>query len=243
MRIHDIKYLLVGIFLTVGCATHSVHKVSGVIQEDTQNSLTNSDTSRVIINISSPGGRVGPSLTIAEFLMDKNVTVNVEGICNSACSQVILPVADRVNFVDIPLIGFHWSPILDAEYYKNNGGNLSACGDLKDLYHREKEILSHHGLNQDFWKEVDKRLILEDYNLGRGIINGCRRFNYNFKHAMWYPTSEQLKNLYGLKFKGSVCADNYVACVKKIENIALQEGGAGGVSMVIGDHVYTTQVR
>jgi len=67
-------------------------------------------------------------------------------------------------------------------------------------------------------------------------LHPCPSINYEFENRMWYPTSDQIMNLYGLEFSGNVCADN-PKCFKR--KIAWREFLGGRI--VIGDDVYVSR--
>ena len=58
-----------------------------------------------------------------------------------------------------------------------------------------------------------------------------------YKNAgSWLPTSSQLKHLLGLKFKGTVCADNPKCYEKKLYLLY-----GPGAKFIIGDEFYETK--
>ena len=70
------------------------------------------------------------------------------------------------------------------------------------------------GHNNDFWREQEKRLSGFTINYKINENNICER-SPSYKNAdYWLPTSEELRNLLGLKFKGSLCSDD-INCYRK----------------------------
>ena len=100
-----------------------------------------------------------------------------------------------------------------------------------------EEIYNRKNLKLDFWKHSLNQLNLEayqvDYKQGQ-----CPWHSKKFKNHMWLPTSKQLRELWGLKFKGSICADNFEECKKKIDHRWKE-----GLHIVVGDEVYTSKGR
>lgn len=223
------------VLIVLGCSQAKEHSISTMIVEETLDEILSLNADRLVLNISSPGGKGGPSLEIAEFLSQKHVTINVFDICNSACSQLFLPVADKVHFINNPFIGFHHSFATEAEYYMKYGQDIEPCVDMTEAYNREKALLKKHNISLTFWKEIDKRLKPRDYKYIPYFNDDCKGYEYTFEHSMWFPTSDQLRDLFGLEFKGTVCADNYTACTRRIQ--AMTPTGTSG-SIVIGDKVY-----
>lgn len=195
-------------------------------------------TSRTLnLTVNSIGGEVTASTLIAEFFARKTLNITVVEKCWSACSSILLAAADNIYFHNQPLIGFHWSSIMDIEQYKRAGGDFLGCDDdVFDNYRREKKIYEKRNHNISFWKEVENKLVLKRYEIidrGKSACNGKER---EFENNMWFPTSEQLREKLGLDFKGTVCADNYEECSQRIDLVA-----PIGISVVIGDKVYISR--
>jgi len=186
-----------------------------------------------IVRFNSSGGETSAALKISDFIQENDFTIQIDLECLSGCAEVILPSASKLEFFDEPFIGFHQS-ILS---YKNNIETL-AKQDTQfcrwGYANKSLELLNKKNLNIDFWQETMKRLKPEveftyEYRT-------CPMDIYNFENDWWFPTSKQLKNLWGLEFRGSVCADNYKACAFKID-----QRWKKGTRIVIGDKVYTSK--
>jgi len=149
----------------------------------------------------------------------------------SACAEFLLPAANKIIFIQDPMIGFHWSPILNENEYVRASGEFSKC-DLSD-YEYQKNLHRENQLNEDFWLEVEKRLVLQSYKVG---LDGCNTGKRKFKNTMWLPTSQQLKNLLGLKFEGKVCSDDLKAC-----KMTVNQNWKKGKRVVIGDTVHISE--
>lgn len=186
-----------------------------------------------IVKLNSGGGLPQDALKISDIMLRNKTGVIINRACLSACAETILPSATIVEFQNTPIIGFHWNSTMNFDMLRRYGGDLRLC-DLTTV-ERQKSLLSTKGMNVDFWKETEKRLVLEHYEIvPRGYA--CPWKRREFKNHMWLPTSEQLRNLWGLEFKGSVCADDFQRCTWKIDRRWKK-----GTRIVVGDEVYISR--
>ncbi len=88
------------------------------------------------------------------------------------------------------------------------------------------------GVNNDFWKEVLVKLGRSNFTVDYRV-NECPWKIMEFEYSLWLPTSKQLRELYKLKFTGTVCADNFDACTKEIDSY-----GDKNVHYIIGNRPY-----
>jgi len=219
----------------ISCTKVAHHEISGVIDEETAAIILEKNFSKIEIDLNSPGGKAGPSIQIAEFLSDKDVTFNVKGVCSSACAQVLLPVGDVINFVEDPMIGFHNSLSLELHHYIQNGGEIDDCPIFQDLARREAQNLKQNDMNSEFWKEVGYRLKVQDFKLVKYSDDSCEGYDYNFEHLIWYPTGHQMRDMFGLKFSGSVCADDTNKCIARIDALSVARKP---ISVIVGNTVH-----
>lgn len=182
------------------------------------------------LEINSGGGSVQDSSVAAELLMKKDVKVIVRGRCLSSCSEFILPAATKVSFLDRPVIGFHWSPWMDFNQYERHKNSYHNCP--FDAAKIQRDINVHRELNLDFWKQIESRLELVIYRLHE---NGstCPDKERGFLNRTWLPTSQQMRDLWGLEFKGQVCADHPTSCIEKVDAI-----WDSNTKIVIGDQLH-----
>ena len=183
-----------------------------------------------IVTISSTGGSTEPAQEAANYIFINKLNVRIERICASACAEYLLPAAAKIEFVDNPIIAFHGNPIMGAfleEKYEPEA--FFRCYD--DTAKQMRELYINAGKNTNFWKEQLRRLKLGEPKFERS--ERCVRFQYVFEHKFWYPTSDQLQNLLGLRFSGRVCADDF-ACVRK----KIAPRWRKDQSFVVGDNVH-----
>ncbi len=187
------------------------------------------DTIRTI-KLFSGGGFPKDAAKIAKLFMGKDLTIVVDRECSSACANYLLPAAKSVIFKNEPIVGFHWSSQMNRDQMIRHGGDVSNCvypglKELEDMYRLK-------GLNLEFWKEVESRLVLESYQVVPKS-NLCPWKKRKFENRMWLPTSNQLRSLLGLEFTGFVCADDFQACAQRAN-----KRWPRGTRIVIGDEIY-----
>ncbi len=185
------------------------------------------------VTLYSTGGLTSYALKVAQIIHDQKIEIIIDKECTSACSELILPAAHRVTFKNFPLIGFHTNILADEHYIKDLAvKNVEKCN-----WNRSRKTEAQYRwneINSEFWKEQVKRMkpkVKIDYD-----FHPCPSVSYEFENRMWYPTSDQIRNLYGLDFSGTVCADD-PKCFKR--KIARREFLGGRI--VIGDDVYVSR--
>ncbi|CAM3737165.1 hypothetical protein [Litorimonas haliclonae] len=199
--------------------------LKGLIDRVAKNSSNN-----LVLN--STGGSTRVSLEIAKLLKDNHIDLIVDKECSSNCAEILLPSANTVTFKNNPIIAFHGN-ILSYKHFLNSSENIkgSKCN-WQYAYDLEK-ILIDKDMNLDFWSHQMERLEPNvTFEVDR---SGCPWRRYNFKNIAWLPNSNQLRNMWGLKFSGSVCADRINLCRKKID-----KRWEKGTRIVIGDEIYVS---
>jgi len=221
------------VFVLLGCHdTQSIY-VSSRIDQSLTNYITSIDEKTIIITIQSSGGDTRDAARLGAYLLTKNLSIDVHDYCHSACAEFILPAADTITFTNKPLVGFHWSPIMDYHQYVRAGADMSICH--FDSLADQRKLIKTRKLNAEFWKQTETHLNLTKYKLvGKG--EACPWKIREFKNKMWLPTSQQLRELWDLKFEGAVCADNFEECKTKIDG-----NWTKGSRIVVGDVVYISK--
>ena len=233
------KLLLFSLFALIICSacnkpnsdTRYVYLNSN-IDKSALDYITAINSKNIELTITSSGGNVKTATDMAKYLMTKNLQLSVTDYCLSACAEKIIPSADQIKFIDHPIIGFHWSPIMNYNHIIQLDPKLTNCDSDAQ---KQREILSYHNLNIDFWKDVEKRLNLLEYKLVKGDGN-CPFISRRFENDFWLPTSKQLQQLWGLKFSGNTCADNFELCKKKVDNYFPY-----AKRIIIGDNLYISK--
>lgn len=159
--------------------------------------------------IVSRGGYIFQGLKIAEILRQMKNTITIVSICESACAEFILPAAHKLVFWDEPIIGFHLNAISDVELLAQKTGNPERSCSYA-LAQKSRELYEHTGVKADFWKVQYK--YLGEVSVDFIAHDDCDEVIVRNSVEMWYPSSQQLREHFGLKFEGSVCADS-IDCI------------------------------
>ncbi len=122
---------------------------------------------------------------------------------------------------------------MDYNQYLKSKVNISSCA--FDSLADQKKLLKSRDLSIDFWKQVESRLKLTQFKLV-DAGEACPWKVRKFENLFWLPTSQQLKNLWGLKFEGQLCADDFDECKIKINS-----HWSKGKRIVVGDEIYISK--
>ena len=178
--------------------------------------------------IYSQGGNTDAAYKTAQIIINKKYSIKVAEICLSACAEYLLPAATEIELIREPLIGYHRNPILLRYLADKNGvRNLEHCKMNRDK--KLLKLLSDTGKTTAAWKETVKRLNLMSY---RPIYRDkqCPQSVREFENKFWFPNSEQLETIFGLKVSGKLCADDPACYNRKIPHYF-----AKGGSFIVGD--------
>lgn len=225
--------ICVSLAYLTGCNdTHSIY-VSARINQPRADYIMSLEVKDVNMTIRSSGGNENATSQLAVHLLTKNLSLDVHGFCFSECAEFLLPAADELNFINMPMIGFNWGPMMDYKQYVESQTDVSTCplGSLAN----QKKLLKSRNLNADFWKEIETRIIITKF-LSLDIGKNCPLNIREFENQIWLPTGMQLRELWGLKFEGSVCADDFEKCKVKIDDY-----WSKGKRIVVGDEVYISK--
>ena len=199
----------------VGCKQAGAISIKGRIDNELLSKLKTVDLQNAIIRVRSGGGDTEAGAKLGQYILDKNTSIIIARECISACAEFVMPAAESIRFENSPFVGFHWSPAMDFGQYKRAGANMDFCkfpaAKIQD------NILNSRSLNPGFWMEIERRLDLEEFYFVKKTNENCPWKVRNFKNHLWLPSGQQLRELWGLKFEGKLCADNYQACKNKID--------------------------
>lgn len=228
------------IFALVGCIEHPTY-FHGYIDNEFIDFLEQDIEDEATIVLSSNGGKTHLGILTAEVIRKKKIHVMLSGkygFCLSACAEYVLPSAHSLRFLDNPIIGYHQNAqIINSILNDGATKDMEFCEFLKTQVSGEKKVLERGKLNVDYWKETLVRLELT-YSKVHYFENQCPGLMITFKNELWLPTSKQLKDIIGLDVAGTVCADDYLKCSKRVNELWEK-----GTSIVIGDiaHISTGQ--
>lgn len=217
--------------LLVSCQKSSKYLIVGDTSAALYDAANQFNFRDQMVSISSEGGEIKYGILLAKKISNENISLEVFYVCLSACAEFLLPAANKIKFIEEPMVGFHWGPILSHNEQLRAGADLSGC-DTSDFDYQEN-LFKEKELSTNFWLEVEDRLVLKSYELGS---KGCYSKKRKFENDFWFPTSQQLKNLLGLDFEGKVCADNVETCKIKVNNVTRK-----GIRIMIGDTLHISE--
>ncbi len=218
--------------------------------------LANIEDKNVTLFVRSSGGSIRFGQLAGWIIFEEGHKIVVSGSCSSACAELLLPAAHDLIFYDSPLIGFHGNSLSREELAKDQVGEyVLLCRASPTLNLRIRKLYEATGHDSDFWKSQYQHLVItsktlttqpntvkEQYKnveingIKLGDIKSCYTLDVKTKHAVWYPTSEQLKVGLGLMFKGSVCADNRNCYEERLDRLYPKY-----TSLAVGDTVYISK--
>lgn len=180
------------------------------------------------VTMTSRGGDAGYALDAAEIVERKGLTLRITSLCMSACAESLLPAAKKLILDQEAIIGFHGNSMV---YRELSGFDPGPCN--AEVSRRHEALLKRKGMNVEFWKEQHKRLSFGKFQyLGDtgGVRPECPSVRMSMRARMWLPTSQQLRELYGLKFDGAICADS-PECLQRRLGQVFRKGDV----LIVGD--------
>ncbi len=235
--------LVLGVFLRAGLLPDKASAETGLrmdflvyvgkINETFGEKLQTHNGERRLV-IASGGGYVEHAIVGAEILDQQDWSIAVVGFCSSACADIVLLGSSRIEFLPGSVVGFHGDSLMKNWLYKDTSGQVDSQCFLKHQP-REDKLIRKRGINRAFWKEQIKRLRPARVRLRRDQGN-CPGLFYDLEIDFWYPTSEQLRDLYGLKFTGTVASDTPNRFESSFTSLHKH-----GDSIMIGDRVFLVQ--
>jgi len=205
--------------------------VHGKIDASFLNKVQALNAQATTVAFGSFGGENKIGLKIAHEIEQRRWNVEIVGACLSACAEYLLPSATELHFINKPLVGYHHSPLILEHLLKENATkDLEFCERIgaKEL----RELLVRNGKNTDAWKITLEKLNLTYYRVDYKK-DACPWSAKEFSNKFWFPTSTQLRTIFGLRFSGDVCADD-PKCYEPQLKAAFGEGSG---PFVVGDEI------
>ncbi|MEP1230687.1 MAG: hypothetical protein ABJG88_08430 [Litorimonas sp.] len=182
--------------------------------------------------LSSEGGTNNVALKIAENLLVQRRSAMVVAFCYSGCAG-ILPFFEEIEFVDEPSVGFHWNALIMKSALTSGQLNQLDNRENPFLSNTQKRLEAQAGFDSEVWWHVQNRINVRIISLSKSQDSYQEgSVKWESKHNMWFPTSNQMKDLLGLEFKGSVCADNPICIKQRVEQWSTNS------SVIVGDTIY-----
>jgi hypothetical protein len=184
-----------------------------------------------LVVVSSLGGSADVGLEIAEYVQRNRIHVRIDEFCLSACAEFILPAAQSVEFGPQAIIGFHGGDFLFEHLAQEAGADNSCAAPRTAALHA---IYATRGLHPTFALEVLQRLEMTSYRPPSSPTHCDATFES--RRLVWFPSSDQLRSLWGLRFTGTICVDD-PACVETRMRHMIRSGR----EVMIGDDPYVYQ--
>lgn len=182
------------------------------------------------VRVSSGGGSADSALLAARILSDRQINLTVDSYCVSACAEFLIPAAASVSLGRSAVIAFHGNDIAYAEIARRLR-EPSSCSSQ-----RLPELLSYyarHRMRVTFSNDVERRIGRHSERFEQAERD-CAKVVSRTEATYWYPTSTQLRALWGLEIHNDICADNERCILEKIFPITDE-----GDLIVIGDRYFS----
>ncbi|MFY7759707.1 MAG: hypothetical protein ACOVRA_03730 [Aquidulcibacter sp.] len=174
------------------------------------------------IKIRSGGGWPEPGAKLAAVIQARNIAVEVDDFCLSACMPFVFLASQSRTVENGALLGFHYADSYDVAYLSPRFGleslTIQSRADkaIRDVYKSagiSDDMLIHQGVMLDplCWSEMRKNKDL------KSVV---------YKYGVWLPTSENLRS-WNIEFSGSLMADS-------LPEGAQDEGGLSLISAKMG---------
>ncbi|WP_425990263.1 hypothetical protein [Brevundimonas sp. TWP2-3-2] len=203
-------------------------QISGRIDEDVAEQFQSRLQDGATVELDSLGGDASSAWHIGQELYDARATVEVKNNCVSACAEFLLPAARQLFVSPRSLIGYHGGDFMFDRLARRFLNNVSFV-DPERLSWLEV-LYGERRLSRNFSAEVQQRLDVRFVRRDNSAdVPQLAIFSVN---SLWFPTSDQLRNLLGLPIAGPVCADDRRCWEPRIVAIS-----RAGERMVVGDQV------
>ncbi len=165
------------------------------------------------IRLESGGGRADVAIEAAKIVAAKNLTVEMNGLCASACLDILLPTFASVHSGPKALFAAHGNPVSNLEnaaknFNMDNRNNVDCLGQAIEL----KGLWNAHSTNFALLNELTRKTEMVSMVQDSGYCPRARR-----RFAYYILSSEEMKLVFGDKFKGTACGDS-ITCLKQAES-------------------------
>ena len=182
------------------------------------------------LTITSFGGDPEFGLKVAKLIVKKKISISVRTACMSACADFIIPAGTSVTLIDNALVGFHGNDFIYSQLAAQHG--VTDYCSLKRLPYL-RAIYKAKNLNEQFYLSTMDHLNIIGYDAPS--LNKCDATLHEDVN-MWFPTSAQLREQWGLQFTGRTCSDTE-QCVTDAVKYAFKRPG---LKIAFGDKILTT---
>lgn len=182
------------------------------------------------VSIQSSGGIPADFYALADKLMEANAKLHFTGVCLSACAEVLVPLDLEKYAYQNTLIGYHWNAHVNLESVRTIADNDCVQKYKQEIQDKEN-FLEANRIRLGYW-EVSS-FVLDLVDVAPVPERECE-FQAHYRYQMWFPTSEQIRELMGISFEAGICNDS-VACVEMVYKRRIGQG------IVIGSEKYAAR--
>lgn len=210
--------LLLGMFSASLLGACTDYHFSGDINMESVDRLSMIADRTNRISVSSLGGDPNYAYQFSQIIAREGLIVELGDECSSSCAEFVLPSAAKVVTHPNTLIGYHGSDWIGAwirdTWYHNYPPNCGASRVefLRDMYARR-------GLNSEAWREVVPRLKMVGQEAW--IEDGCMAGSFSKWVVIWYPTSAQMRDIFGFDEIKTLCSDREECWSERIRGFGL----------------------
>jgi|GEM_PF-3492454 len=220
-----ISLMCIGTLLT-GCIKS--YQLTGPVNADLVSGL-NALPTNIELRLASGGGDPDFGEEAAKVIRQKKISLHITGICLSSCAEYLIPAAESLRFENA-LIGFHQNPIIIDELNKMHSEVYKPVCDYGDNLEYISRVYNSYPRNNIPTSTLE-RLGISGVEIE--VKSNCNQIGFRFVHQFWFPTSEQLRDVFGFEFAGDVCADNIKCYTKVIDSLFPEKA-----SVLVGDDIY-----
>jgi hypothetical protein len=164
------------------------------------------------IRLESGGGRANIAIEAAKIVAAKNLTVEMNGLCASACLDILLPTFASIQSGPNALFAAHGNPVSNLEnaaknFNMDNRANVDCLRQAIEL----KSLWNAQSTNFALLDELTRKTEIVSMVQDSGYCPRARR-----RFAYYILSSEEMKLVFGDKFKGTACGDSKT-CLQQAE--------------------------
>lgn len=207
--------LLAASFGISSCAkAGGANEYNGLINDDFIQFIEQQKEGNNIV-LTSNGGNETFALKAADIIIKKKLTATIRGYCMSSCVDFLFPAFEKINLDHFPTIGLHGNTHLTNVVIQKIPEQASKIPEniKNDCLAKEQHLMKIWRDRKTYYSIIDDNLLESKADHIRVDGKGCGVVFYGYGY--WFPTSDQLKQIFGNKFTGNVCSDS-AGCVSKV---------------------------
>jgi hypothetical protein len=166
---------------------------------------------KFLLVITSDGGDAESLFSLMELFKSNVSHIFIGTKCISSCAELVSGLDLPILMGDKSVIGFHNGPTLDFK--------LAQSVDLKDSNCHKKRYDNYQKFVKFNIEKADKikaeSLGIFDVKLGK-MSQNCQEILIGMKNKLWFPNTDQLRQIYGLKIVGQTPCSDRQDCLNRV---------------------------